>query len=100
MMKSLVALQDGSAHLGLVNGESVEILAGQQLELAELWQQLALSVEQLIADGVDPSLLFPPPLAGATSSLEAPSESPPNDPLPVSRFNHLTRYSISVCSGG
>ncbi|GAA4651308.1 hypothetical protein GCM10023116_35920 [Kistimonas scapharcae] len=88
--ETLVALLDGSAHLDLVNGDSVEILAGQQLELAELWQQLALSVEQLIADGVDPSLLFPPPLAGTPSNREGALESPPNDPLPVSRFNRLT----------
>ncbi len=88
--ETLVALQDGFAHLDLVNGDTVEILAGQQLELAELWQQLALSVEQLIADGVDPSLLFPPPLAGTPSNREVPLESPQNDLLPVSRFNRLT----------
>ncbi len=88
--ETLIALQDGAAHLDLVNGDTVEILSGHQLELAELWQQLALSVDQLIADGVDPSLLFPPPLAGTPSNREASLESPPNDPLPVSRFNRLT----------
>ena len=88
--ETLVALQDGFAHLDLVNGDSVEILAGQQLEMAELWQQLALSVEQLIADGVDPSLLFPPPLAGTPSNREASSEPASDNPPPVSRFNRLT----------